>query len=130
MSDEIELGIDSDTVLPTPASAGQESLIVYQAGELTVIGFGNRDVPDEVCVARYRDALLRIIQEHRCQQLAFDLTGVRMMPSGMLGLLTTLRKQVNSIELYNASKDIRDTLTLTKLDRLFEIQSVDLPPAS
>jgi hypothetical protein len=100
-------------------------LKVYQTGELTVVGFGGQDVPDEVCIAGYREQLFKMVEEHKCKVLAFDLTGVTLVPSGMLGVLTSLRSKVEQIELYNASKDIKEVLQMTKLDQLFSIKDVD-----
>lgn len=99
-------------------------LKVYQTGFLTVVGFGGQDVPDEVCIAAYRDQLMRLIDEHQCQVLAFDLSGVKLIPSGMLGVLTTLRKRVAQVELYNPSEDIQNVLKLTNLAGMFVIKEV------
>ena len=99
-------------------------LKIYQTGELTVVGFGGRDVPDEVCIAAYRTQLLDLIAEHQCKVLAFDLTGVQLVPSGMLGVLTSIRQRVDRLEIYNPSPDVKDVLKLTKLDRLFDIKEV------
>ena len=99
-------------------------LKVYQTGELTVVGFGGRDVPDEVCISSYREQLFRMVEEYKCKVLAFDLTGVTLIPSGMLGVLTSLRKQVDRIELYNPSADVREVLQMTRLEQLFDIKEV------
>lgn len=99
---------------------------VYQTGELTVVGFGGRDVPDEVCIAGYRQQLMDLIAEHHCKVLAFDLTGVQLIPSGMLGELSSLRQHVAKIELYNPSADVLEVLRITKFDQLFEIKEVTL----
>ena len=107
-------------------------LKIYQTGELTVIGFGGQDVPDEVCIAAYREQLFQLmircvftlVKEHNCKVLAFDLTGVTLVPSGMLGVLTSLRSKVQKIELYNPSVDVREVLHMTRLESLFEIKEV------
>jgi anti-anti-sigma regulatory factor len=99
---------------------------IYQTGELTVVGFGGKDVPDEVCIAAYREQLLDLIAEHGTKVLAFDLTGVLLVPSGMLGVLTTLRQRVDRLEIYNPSADVREVLRLTKLERLFDIKEISL----
>src|SRR6186713_1401244 len=62
-------------------------LEVYQAGELTVLGFGGRETLDRLSLGECRQELMRLIHEHHCQSLAIDLTGVRFLPSGLLGLL-------------------------------------------
>lgn len=101
-------------------------LKIYQTGELTVVGFGGQDVPDEVCIAGYRDQLNKLIDQHQCKVLAFDLSGVRLVPSGMLGVLTTLRKRVERLEIYNASENIQEVLKLTNLVKLFDLRDVDV----
>ena len=100
------------------------ALKVYQTGELTVVGFGGQDVPDEVCIAAYRTQLLDLIAQHNCKVMAFDLTGVKYVPSGMLGVLSSIRKRVERVELYNPSPAVMDVLRLIHFDRLFEVKEV------
>src|SRR5690606_4900607 len=64
---------------------------VYQAGELTVVGFGGRDVLDDVNVAVFKAEIAEVVRSHDCRVLAVDLTGVKLVPSGLLGLLASLR---------------------------------------
>ncbi|ODA29325.1 STAS domain-containing protein [Planctopirus hydrillae] len=120
---------DGETACP-PSKARQKPAVrndvlqVYQTGALTVVGFGGQDVPDEVCIASYREQLRKLLEDNTCSVLAFDCSGVKLMPSGMLGLLTTLRKQVDRIELYNPSEDIQQVLRLTNLLPMFEVKSI------
>ena len=103
------------------------SLDVYQAGELTVLGFGGREVIDDMNVAEYRDELLEIIRANNCQVLAFDLTRVRLIPSGLLGLLASIRKKGIEVHLYNPSADIREVLEITKLDQVLQMHDLEIP---
>jgi hypothetical protein len=115
----------SETPLPLGDLHDDPAVLkVYQTGELTVVGFGGRDVPDEVCIAAYRTQLFDLISQHSCKVLAFDLTGVQLVPSGMLGVLSSLRQRLERVEIYNPSPDVRDVLRITKLDRLFDIKEV------
>lgn len=108
-------------------SANDPNVIkVYQTGELTVVGFGGQDVPDEVCIAGYRDQLNKLLDDNRCKVLAFDLSGVKLVPSGMLGVLTSLRKRVERLEIYNANENIREVLRLTNLVKLFDLRDVEV----
>ena len=102
------------------------NLEVYQAGELTVLGFGGREVIDDMNVADCRDELLEIIRANSCQVLAFDLTRVRLIPSGLLGLLASIRKKGIEVHLYNPSADIREVLEITKLDQVLQMHDVDI----
>jgi anti-anti-sigma factor len=102
------------------------ALEVYQAGELTVIGFGGREVLDDMNVADCRDELVEMIRENGCRVLAFDLTRVRLIPSGLLGLLASIRKQGIEVHLYNPSLDIREVLEITKLDQVLQTHELDV----
>jgi len=128
MSDSIH---EDPVVDPDDSSVGKAFqdpgvLQVYQTGELTVVGFAGKDVPDEVCIAGYRDQMNKLIEDHQVQVMAVDLSGVRLVPSGMLGLLTSIRKKVGRVELYNPSDDVREVLKITNLDKLFDIKTVQL----
>ena len=103
------------------ASFKTDNLQVYEAGELTVVGFGRRDVLDHVNVPQCRDELARIIRDHRCETLAFDLTGIRLIPSGMLGLLASLPKLGVKVLLCNPSEDIKEVLEISHLNQFVEI---------
>ena len=102
-------------------------LEVYKAGKLTVIGFGGEAILDRISVSDYRDEIETLISRHHCEVLAFDLTGVKLVPSGMLGLLASLHKQLGvEVHLYNPNRDIRDVLEIMKLDRVLHIHDLDL----
>ncbi len=127
MNDSIHDEHDSklgDSALKLSDLKDPNVLKVYQTGELTVVGFGGRDVPDEVCIAAYRDQLFQMVEQFHCRVLAFDLTGVTLIPSGMLGVLTSLRSKVDRVELYNPSVDVREVLHMTRLEQLFVIKEV------
>lgn len=102
-------------------------LEVYQTGPTTVVGFGGRDVLSDVNVALCRDELLELIQREQCQVVAFDLTGVRLIPSGLLGLLASLRNHNAEVHLYNPSDDVREVLAITGLDMIIPIHQVAVP---
>lgn len=111
---------DSSMNMTFPKDA--DVLKVYQTGEFTVVGFGGKDVPDEICVAIYRDQLAKLVEDFRCKALGFDMTGVKLVPSGMLGILTTMRKKVERVVIFNPSADVREVLELSRIAQLFEIK--------
>lgn len=102
------------------------ALEVYHPGELTVIGFGGREILDDLNLAECRDELVELIREHFCRVLAFDLTGVRLIPSGFLGLLASIRRLDVEVHLYNPCDDIREVLEITKLDQVLQLHEVEL----
>jgi anti-sigma B factor antagonist len=100
-------------------------LQVYEAGELTVVGFGGKDVPDDTCLTAYRSQLAELIKTHGTRVLAFDLQGVKLIPSGLLGLIASCRNLGVEIELFNPSEDVREVLKITGLDAVLTVRAVD-----
>lgn len=102
-------------------------LEVYKVGPTTVVGFGGDDVLDTVNVAVCRAEILALINQVECEVLAFDLTGVTLLPSGLLGLLTSITKQDVAVHLYNPSEDIKEVLETTKLNTIMEVHEIEVP---
>jgi len=107
--------------------SAQKQLEVYQSGKLTVIGFGRKKNLDHINPTKCRDEITALIDKHRCEVLAFDLTGVVIVPSGLLGLLASLRQLEVEVHLFNPSEDVREVLDITKLDRVMQIHEVEIP---
>ncbi|HAD59949.1 MAG TPA: anti-sigma factor antagonist [Planctomycetaceae bacterium] len=99
-------------------------LKVYSVGETSVLGFDGRDVPSEFNAAHYRAAISDLLVANNSTVVAFDLDGVKLVPSGMLGLLVSLRKLegVQVVQVFNPSEDVREVLRLTKLDTMIEVR--------
>lgn len=101
-------------------------LEVYQAGKLTVLGFGGQDILDGIHLAECREGIAQLLEEYDCEVFAFDLTGVKLVPSGLLGLLASLRQQGVEVHLYNPCDDIREVLEITRLDQVMQVHQIDL----
>ena len=99
---------------------------VYQSGRLTVVGFIGQELPAYDRVEQCRDELAELIKSNDCETLAFDLTGVPFIPSGILGLLVSLGQLGVDVRLYNPSEHVQDVLKTTKLDRRIHVQFVDM----
>ncbi len=106
--------------------AGPARLQVYEIGPTTVIGFGGDDVLDDMNVVAYRDAIEELISSNDISILAVDLTGVRLIPSGLLGLLASTRSHGVEVHIYNPSDDVREVLSVTNLDKLIPIHDVPI----
>ena len=104
------------------SAAGKNVLHVYEAGELTVVGFDGKDVPSDTCLAEYRAQLVDLVKKHNCKTLAFDLTGVKLVPSGLLGLIASVRNLGVEVQVFNPSADVREVFRTTHLDSLIEIR--------
>ena len=104
-------------------------LKVYSAGPVTVLGFGGADVPSEFNAAHYRAAITDLVVLNKSTVVAFDLTGVRLVPSGMLGLLVSLTRMKGlplTVQVFNPSEDVQDVLSVTKLNRMIEVHEIDV----
>ena len=115
-----------DDAVASEEDALEPILQVYSAGETTVVGFGGRDVLDTVNLAVCREELLDLIKENGAKRIAFDLTGVVLMPSGLLGLLASLRKEGVEVHIYNPSQDVREVLEVTHLDQVMTVREVEV----
>lgn len=106
-------------------SSGPRSLEVTRLGERTVIGFGDRDAPDEIRLQRCRDELEQLLRDQPCAALAFDLSNLVVLPSTILGLLLSLRQRGLVVQLLNPSDEVRAILQITRLGSRFELEPAD-----
>jgi len=104
----------------------QPVLEVYKTGPLTVVGFGGQKILHDINIAPVHDEVLKLVDENQCTEFAFDLTGVRFIPSGMLGIMASLRKKGIEVHIYNPSDDVRDVLKTTNLEQLFHLHDLDV----
>lgn len=101
-------------------------LEVYQAGELTVIGFDGREMLHDLNLAECRAEIAGLISEHGCRTMAFDLTSVRSMPGELLNFLASLRFRGVDVLLFNPSESTRSELVESGLDQLLRVHEVDV----
>ena len=102
-------------------------LKVYSVGPITVLGFAGQDVPSEFNVSHYRAAISDLLKLNKSSVVAFDLTGARLVPSGMLGLLVSLTRIKDlplTVQIFNPSDDVREVLAITKLNTMIETHDV------
>lgn len=107
-------------------SLNNSVLEVYETGPLTVVGFGGREILDRIDLTECREEIVALLEKHHCKVLGFDLTGVKLIPSGMLGLLASLRKMDIEVHLYNPSEDISEVLSVTRLNEVLEVHHIDV----
>ena len=104
-------------------------LKVYSVDRVTVLGFGGQDLPSEFSVAHYRLAISELLKANNSSIVAFDVTGVRLVPSGMLGLLVSMTRIPDlplTVQVFNPSDDLREVQAITKLHKFIEIHEVDV----
>lgn len=129
MADQDEIESAAEDLAQQYALTDDGLLKVYSAGPVTVLGFGGQDVPSEFNAAHYRAAISDLVRLNQSTIVAFDLTGVRLVPSGMLGLLVSLTRIEGlplRIQVFNPSTDVKEVLSITKLNRMIEVHEVEL----
>jgi anti-anti-sigma factor len=99
---------------------------VRKSGRLTVIGVNPDGLADYLRVEQCRNELISILEKAGCVVVRIDLAGIAFIPSGVLGLLVSLRKAGFDVQLQNASAHVREVLRVTKLDKMVEL----FPPSS
>jgi anti-anti-sigma factor len=108
---------------PQPArTTVANSLVLTAHGARLLIEFRDKSVPDESQIVAYRQQLLNVARQTGCRELIFDLNGINLVPSRMLGLLVELKKEGYAIELANASPFVQDIFRVSKLDPFVTIR--------
>lgn len=127
-NDSILDGIDSDDQVYN----GDSSIIVHHPpvsgamnfirdGERITIAITPNALRDDFSIAEYRTLIYDMIRDSQCKVLRLDFAGIDYLPSGMLGVLSSIRSHGIEIEIANPSETIRDSLSVTRLDKLFKI---------
>ena len=103
------------------------TLEVSLKGDVTIVAFGDREILDQINLAACREQITEIVKRNQTKTLAFEMSGVRLIPSGMLGLLASLRDIVPKIQILNPSEDVREVLEITKLNQIFDVRDEVAP---
>jgi hypothetical protein len=101
------------------------TLVVYDAGPSTLVGFRDTDVVDDAILDDGGPMLERLLREQGCQKLIVDLSGVKLVSSGVLGYLFSLSRRGVAVCVYNPSDSVREVLRVTRLDSV--LRTTDLP---
>ncbi len=104
------------------ASQDRDDLLnLAHDGARVRVGFNSSEMPDETRVARYRKQLHDYLQKANCKALTFDLAGLMILPSRMLGLFISLKTDGHDVELVNMSQNVQNIFRVTKISPLFTI---------
>jgi anti-anti-sigma regulatory factor len=138
--DDFELGCSADAGDETPTEVllpgtGQRtmtaaaaigefpSVIISRNGRHASIEFRGIEVLDDHdCLAAHRPQLMQLLDDPGCELVTFDLTGVKIVLSGMLGFLATATKRCREVEIRNPSPEVLEILRITRLDTLLMIR--------
>lgn len=97
---------------------------VYEVGPRTVVGLGHE--LDELELLECRTELNQLVDQYECKVLALDLSGARMVPSAVLGALTSVYKRGVKVHVYNPSSEVREVLRITRLDRILQVHDAHI----
>src|SRR5262245_47442794 len=100
-------------------------LQVTHHGPVTVVGFDQRRIPDDERFVQIHGEVMKLVEAGR-RTLAFDFTGVRVMPSELLRLMAWLCRNKVGVSVYNTSDEIRETLAFTQLDTIIDVREGSL----
>lgn len=108
---------------PKSSAADTHPFKITRNGSQLVVSYEEGGFPDELSFARLREQLLRHLADKDTDTtLCFDVTNFKFLPSIMLGLLASLRKQVTTLEILNPSRDSREVLKMMGFDKMFVIR--------
>lgn len=100
---------------------------VRSAGRASVIAFRNNLVDlanqPETALSELSDFMFA----NECRKLTIDLSGVKYLPSSLLGALAQLVRGGAAVHLTHAAQDVIDVLEVTKLSRLLKAYPGDVP---
>ena len=102
-------------------------LEVSEVGGVTVIRFVDRKILDEANIQELGKELFALVEEDNRKSLLLNFSNVEFLSSAALGKLITLDKKVKAhggkLKLCNIRPEIHEVFAITRLDRLFDIQT-------
>ena len=119
------LSHDREGQMPRRENDGPSRLRLQPSGDRTVVGFVGGDLPPDYALSRELSQLTNLIDQRACREFVFDMAGVSSVPSGFLGVLTSLLNRGGRISVSNSSRELREILALTNLDRRVQYDAVD-----
>ncbi len=103
-------------------SKSSDILEIKSNNNEAVARFRSVDFPNEAALEQCRRQLDDFLETHPAEVLVFDLDGVVIIPSTMLGLLLAYRQRGIRIRIVNPSEHVIAVLNVTKLSSKFEIE--------
>ncbi len=102
-------------------------LITQTVGDVTVVDFVDSRILDENIIKIVVEELFALVNNSYKIKLIIDFQNVDYLSSAVLGKLVALKKLVDEakgqVKLCNIKPSIRQIFSITKLDKLIEIQA-------
>jgi anti-anti-sigma factor len=110
---------------PSRASNAPSRLRLQPSGDRTIVGFVGGDVPPDYAMSRELSQLTKMIDQQSCREFVFDMAGVSSVPTGFLGVVTSLLNRGGRISVSNSSSELREILAITNLDQRVRYEPVE-----
>jgi len=103
------------------------NLKVRKQGDICVVEFDDRKILEEHVINQIGERLAEIVEDEADPKLLLDFRNVEHLSSAALGMLITLNKQLGErqgrLVLANIHPQIYEVFKITRLNKLFDIQS-------
>src|SRR5688572_28079593 len=77
---------------------------------------------DPAAIGEYRERILDLARQETCRVVEFDLSAVRHLPDGLLGVIASLiREHDVKVRVRTASAEVREALEVTTLRRIVSL---------
>lgn len=90
---------------------------------VAVVRFRSCEFPNDSACEDCRLELEAYLDANDCDVLTFDLEGVAIIPSTMLGLMLTIRQRGIVIRIANPSEHVLAVLEITRLTSKIEVET-------
>ncbi|MEM1355228.1 MAG: STAS domain-containing protein [Planctomycetota bacterium] len=106
--------------------ATQDSrLVVDSSGDVTVVGFLDRNILEEASIQQIGDEITDLIVASSNPKILLNFDSVEHLSSAALGTLITINNKVKEkggqLRLSNIDPQIYEVFVITKLNKLFQI---------
>ena len=100
-------------------------LTVEEVGDVSVVGFVEARITEELNIQTVGDELLQLVEELGRRKLLLDFSNVIFLSSGVLGKLSVLHYRLQAVQgkvvLCGIRPDLATPFRITKLDRTLTI---------
>jgi len=102
---------------------------VNESHETLLVRFASVRILDEATILEIGNDLMSLLERARqCQKMVLDFERVQFMSSAMIGKLVLLNKKAKAekvdLRMCNVQPNVLDVLKLTRLNKLFTIDSL------
>ncbi|MEM1212028.1 MAG: STAS domain-containing protein [Planctomycetota bacterium] len=106
-------------------NSNDSRLVVQQDGDVTRVGFLDRNILEEANIQQIGDEVAAVIDGQASPKLLLNFESVEHLSSAALGTLITINNRIREkggqLRLANIDPQIYDVFKITKLNKLFQI---------